>query len=234
MKPEIPRIREEPLVAQHEADSDPEALLAKIGEGRSVGKYREHEVVFSQGQRADAVFYIQEGRVKITVVSEHGKEAIVAILGDGQFFGVECLARQTLRVSTATAVAKSSIMRLEKATMIRLIHEEPLFSEKFAQHLLHRTIRAEADLVDQLFNSSERRLARVLLLLANYGGEGAPKPMLEKVTQQMLAEMIGTTRSRVSFFMNRFREAGYIDYNGRIEVHRSLLNAVLSERPKLS
>jgi len=189
--------------------------------------------VFSQGDPADAVFYIQKGKVKVTVVSEQGKEAVVAILGTNEFFGEDCLAKQTQRMSTATAMNAGVIMRLAKARFARVIHEQTAFSEMFMAHLLHRTIRAEGDLVDQLFNSSEKRLARLLLLLANYGKEGAPEPMIEKISQQTLAEMIGTTRARVSFFMNKFRKLGFIDYNGHIEVHKSLLNAVLHERPNI-
>ena len=183
---------------------------------------------------ADAMFYIQKGKVKLTVTSEQGKEAVVAILGDGDFFGEGCLAKQRHRLSTAVAMADSVIARLEKAAVVNVIHKQTEFSEMFIAHLLDRTLRAEADLVDQLFNSSEKRLARLLLLLANFGKEGAPEPLLAKISQQTLADMIGTTRSRVSFFMNKFRKLGFIDYNGRIEVHKSLLNAVLHERPKIN
>ena len=180
------------------------------------------------------MFYIQKGKVKITVTSEQGKEAVVAVLGPDEFCGEGCLTGQPLRLATATAMADCEIMRLEKATMIRVLHEEPAFSEMFVSHLLARTIRVEADLVDQLFNSSEKRLARALLLLANFGKEGEPEPILAKISQETLAEMIGTTRSRVSAFMNKFRELGLIDYNGRIEVHRSLLNVVLHEQPHIN
>ncbi|MGB8058176.1 MAG: Crp/Fnr family transcriptional regulator, partial [Pseudolabrys sp.] len=186
------------------------------------------------GTPADAVFYIQKGKVKITVVSEQGKEAVVAVLGPDEFCGEGCLTGQPLRLATATAMTDCEIMRLEKAAMIRVLHEEPAFSEMFVSHLLARTIRVEADLVDQLFNSSEKRLARALLLLANFGKEGEPEPILAKISQETLAEMIGTTRSRVSAFMNKFRELGLIDYNGRIEVHRSLLNVVLHEQPHIN
>ena len=202
--------------------------------GRSISKYRKDETVFSQGKPADAVFYIQNGKVKITVVSEQGKEAVVAVLGPDEFCGEGCLTGQPLRLATATAMADCEIMRLEKATMIRVLHEEPAFSEMFVSHLLARTIRVEADLVDQLFNSSEKRLARALLLLANFGKEGQPEPIIAKVSQETLAEMIGTTRSRVSFFMNKFRNLGLIDYNGRIEIHSSLLNVVLHEEPHIN
>ena len=190
------------------------SFLAKVGEGRSIGKYRKDQIVFSQGDPADAVFYIQKGKVKVTVVSEQGKEAVVAILGTDEFFGEGCLAGQAQRIATVTTMTDSVIVRLEKAAIVRVIHQEPAFSEMFIAHLLGRTIRVEADLVDQLFNSSEKRLARLLLLLANFGKEGKPEPMIAKISQETLAEMIGTTRSRVSFFMNKFRKLGFIDYNG--------------------
>jgi CRP-like cAMP-binding protein len=179
------------------------------------------------------VFYIQKGQVKITVVSEQGKEAIVAVLGPDEFCGEGCLTGQPRRMATATAMTECEIMRLEKATIIRVLHEEPAFSEMFVSHLLERTIRVEADLVDQLFNSSEKRLARALLLLANFGKEGRPEPIVPKISQETLAEMIGTTRARVSFFMNKFRKLGLIDYNGHLEIHSSLLNVVLHEEPHI-
>jgi CRP-like cAMP-binding protein len=213
---------------------DPKVFLATVNGGRSICKYRQNETVFSQSSSADAVFYIQKGKVKITVVSEQGKEAVVAILGPDEFCGEGCLTGQPVRLATATAMTECEIMRLEKATMIRVLHEEPAFSEMFVSHLLARTIRVEADLVDQLFNSSEKRLARALLLLANFGKEGEPEPILAKISQETLAEMIGTTRSRVSAFMNKFRELGLINYNGHIEVHRSLLNVVLHEQPHIN
>ena len=213
---------------------DPKAFLATVNGGRSMSKYRKNETVFSQSSSADAVFYIQKGKVKVTVVSEQGKEAVVAVLGPDEFCGEGCLTGQPVRLATATAMTECEIMRLEKATMIQVLHEEPAFSEMFVSHLLARTIRVEADLVDQLFNSSEKRLARALLLLANFGKEGEPEPILAKISQETLAEMIGTTRSRVSAFMNKFRELGLIDYNGRIEVHRSLLNVVLHEQPHIN
>jgi CRP/FNR family transcriptional regulator, cyclic AMP receptor protein len=212
---------------------DPKSFLAKVGEGRSIGKYRKDQVLFSQGDLADAVFYIQKGKVKVTVVSEQGKEAVVAILGPGEFFGEGCLAGQARRIANVTAMTDAVIMRLEKAAVVGVIHQEPAFSEVFIAHLLARAIRVEADLVDQLFNSSEKRLARMLLLLANFGKEGSPEPMIAKISQETLAEMIGTTRSRVSFFMNRFRKLGFIDYNGSIEVHSSLLNVVLHDTPQI-
>jgi CRP/FNR family transcriptional regulator, cyclic AMP receptor protein len=212
---------------------DPKSFLAKVGEGRSIGKYHKDQVLFSQGDLADAVFYIQKGKVKVTVVSEQGKEAVVAILGPGEFFGEGCLAGQARRIANVAAMTDAVIMRLEKAAVVRVIHQEPAFSEVFIAHLLARAIRVEADLVDQLFNSSEKRLARMLLLLANFGKEGSPEPMIAKISQETLAEMIGTTRSRVSFFMNRFRKLGFIDYNGSIEVHSSLLNVVLHDTPQI-
>jgi CRP/FNR family cyclic AMP-dependent transcriptional regulator len=212
---------------------DPKSFLAKVGEGRSIDRYRKDQIGFSQGDPADAVFYIQKGKAKVTVVSEQGKEAVVAVLGADEFFGEGCLAGQSQRIANVAAMADSVIMRLEKAAVVRVIHQEPAFSELFITHLLGRTIRVEADLVDQLFNSSEKRLARMLLLLANFGKEGTPEPMIAKISQETLAEMIGTTRSRVSFFMNKFRKLGFIEYNGGIEVHSSLLNVVLHDAPRI-
>ena len=212
---------------------NPKSFLAKIGEGRSIGKYRKEQIVFSQGDPADAVFYIQKGKVKITVVSEQGKEAVVAILGANEFFGEGCLAGQVQRIASVATLTDSVIARLEKAAIVRVIHQEPAFSEMFIAHLVGRGIRVEADLVDQLFNSSEKRLARLLLLLANFGKEGKPEPIIAKISQETLAEMIGTTRSRVSFFMNKFRKLGFIHYNGHIEVHSSLLNVVLHDEPHI-
>ncbi len=216
---------------------DTHSFLAKVGEGRSIGRYRQNQIVFSQGDPADAVFYIQKGKVKNTIVSEQGKEAVVAIFATNDFFGEGCLAGRTQRISTVTVLAESVIVRLEKAAIVRLLHQEPAFAEVFIAHLLERTIRVEADLVDQLFNSSEKRLARLLLLLANFGKEGKPEPIIAKISQETLADMIGTTRSRVSFFMNKFRKLGLIGYNGSIEggieVHSSLLNVVLHELPQI-
>jgi CRP/FNR family cyclic AMP-dependent transcriptional regulator len=213
---------------------DPRAYLAKSNGGRTISKYRKDQVVFSQGEPADAVFYIQQGKVKIAVVSERGKEAVVAVMGPDEFCGEGCLAGQPRRIATAAAMSECTIMRLEKAAILRVLHEEPAFSEMFVSHLLTRTIRVEEDLVDQLFNSSEKRLARALLLLANFGKEGRPEPIIAPVSQETLAEMIGTTRSRVSFFMNKFRKLGFIDYNGHLEVHPSLLSLVLHERPQIA
>ena len=221
------------MAAKRRQSFDPKSFLAMVGEGRSLGTYRKGQIVFSQGDPADEVFYIQKGKVKITVVSEQGKEAVVAILEADEFLGEGCLAGQTQRISSAAAMTECLIMRLEKAAVVRVIHQEPAFSEMFIAHLLGRTIRVEADLVDQLFNSSEKRLARVLLLLANFGKESKPEPIIAKISQETLAEMIGTTRSRVSFFMNKFRKLGFIHYNGGIEVHSSLLNAVLHDQPQI-
>ena len=214
---------------------DPDKFLASVGEGpsSSVLKFSKNQTVFAQGDRADAVFYIRQGKVKFSVVSEQGKEAVVAILDAGDFFGEGCLAGQTRRIATATTMTDAAVVRLEKAAVVRVIQDEPEFSEVFIAHLLGRNIRVEADLVDQLFNSSENRLARLLLLLANFGQEEEPEPMIAKISQETLAEMIGTTRSRVSHFMNKFRKLGFISYNGGIEVHRSLLNVVLHETPEI-
>ena len=212
---------------------DPRTFLAGVGEGKTISKYRKDQVVFSQGQVADSVFYIQQGKIKLTVISEQGKEAVVAILGPGHFFGEGCLNGHPLRIATTRAVEECVITRLEKATMIATIHNEPEFSELFMAYLLTRNSRIEEDLIDQLFNSSEKRLARLLLLLANFGKEGRPEPIVGTFSQETLAEMIGTTRSRVSFFMNKFRKLGFIEYNGKIEVHNSLLNMVLHEQPEI-
>ena len=221
------------MATKRRASFDPKSFLAKVGRGRSIGKYHKGQIIFSQGDPADAVFYIQKGKVKVTVVSKQGKEAIVATLGTNEFFGESCLAGQANRISTAAAIADSVIMQLEKTAIVSVIHKEPTFSELFIAHLVGRTIRVEADLVDQLFNSSEKRLARLLLLLANFGKEGKPEPIIAKISQETLAEMIGTTRSRVSFFMNKFRKLGFIHYNGGIEVHSSLLNVVLHDQPQI-
>jgi len=212
---------------------DPKLFLAKVGAGRSMAEYHKKQVVFTQSDQADAIFYIQKGKVKLTVVSDNGKEAVIAILGAGDFIGEGCLAGRSLYLGTATAMSECSIVRLQKSSMIRVLHEEPAFSELFVSYLLSRNIRIEEDLVDQLFNSSEKRLARVLLLLANFGKEGKPEPVIARISQETLAEMIGTTRSRVSFFMNKFRKLGFIEYNGEVNgglhVHSSLLNIVLHD-----
>ena len=221
------------MAIKRRASFDPKSFLAKVGEGRRIDRFGKDQIVFSQGDPADAVFYIQKGKAKVTVVSEQGKEAVVAIFGTNEFFGEGCLAGQGQRISTVTTMTDAVIMRLEKVAVVDVIHREPAFSEMFIAHLLGRTIRVEADLVDQLFNSSEKRLARLLLLLANFGKEGKPEPIIAKISQETLAEMIGTTRSRVSYFMNKFRKLGLIDYNGGIHVHSSLLNVVLHEQPQI-
>jgi CRP-like cAMP-binding protein len=208
---------------------DPKLFLAKVGKGRTISEYRKNQVVFSQGDPGDAIFYIHKGKVKLNIVSSAGKEAVIAILGPGDFLGEGCLAGRPLCLGTATAMSDCSIVRLEKLSTIRVLHEEPAFSEMFMSYLLSRNMRIEEDLVDQLFNSSEKRLARVLLLLANFGKEGKPEPVIAKISQETLAEMIGTTRSRVSFFMNKFRDLGFIEYNGELHVHSSLLNIVLHD-----
>ena len=211
-----------------------ESFLSQADGGRTKAKYRKNKIIFRQGDSADAVFYIIDGKCKVTVVSEKGKEAVVALHGKGDFFGEGCLTGQPRRLATVTAITVSEIMRLDRAIMVRALHDEPKFSELFISHLLARNVRVEADLVDQLFNSSEKRLARLLLLMANFGKEGRPEPVIAKVSQETLAEMIGTTRSRVSFFMNKFRKLGFIDYNGGLEVHSSLLNVVLHETPGIT
>jgi CRP/FNR family cyclic AMP-dependent transcriptional regulator len=213
---------------------DPRMILAKAGKGRSIIKCRKNQIIFSQGDTADAVFYIQKGKLKVAVVSDQGKEAVAAILGPDEFFGEACITGQLLRLATVSAMTESVVVRIEKDTMVQLLREQPAFSQMFTTHVLQRTMRVEADLMDQLFNSSEKRLARLLLLLANYGSEGKLEPILAKISQETLAEMVGTTRSRVSFFMNKFRKLGFIDYNGHIEVHKSLLNLVLHEHPQIN
>ena len=212
---------------------DPKAFLSKVGTGKTILKFEKNQHVFEQGDAADAVFYIQKGNVKLTVLSEHGKEAVVGILEPGQFFGEGCLNGHPLRIATTTAMTECVITSITKEAMIASLHNEPKFSELFMAYLLTRNSRVEEDLIDQLFNSSEKRLARLLLLLAHFGKEGRPQPILLDMSQETLAEMIGTTRSRVSYFMNKFRKLGLISYNGKIEVHNSLLNAVLHEKPEL-
>ena len=223
------------MVAKSRPPFNSKSFLTMVGEGRSIGEYRNDEIVFSQGDPADAVFYIQSGKVKVTVVSEQGKEAVIAMLRTNDFFGEGCLAGQARRIATVATIMDSVLARLEKAAIVRVLYQEPAFSEMFIAHLLARAIRVEADLVDQLFNPSEKRLARVLLLLANYGKDDEkPEPILAKISQETLADMIGTTRSRVSFFMNKFRKLGFIKYNGCIEVHSSLLNFVLHDEPHIN
>jgi CRP/FNR family transcriptional regulator, cyclic AMP receptor protein len=212
---------------------DAQVFLAKVGVGKTILEFHKNQKVFEQGETADTVFYIQTGKVKLTVLSDQGKEAVVAILEPKQFFGEGCMNGHKLRISTAIAIEDCVITSITKAAMIATIHNEPKFSELFMAYLLSRNSRIEEDLIDQLFNSSERRLARLLLLLANFGKEGSPQSINPNISQATLAEMIGTTRSRVSHFMNKFRKLGLISYNGHIEVHSSMLNAVLHEKPLL-
>ena len=212
---------------------DANTFLTGANGGRIIGHYRKNQIIFAQGDIAEAIFYLQTGKVKISVVSKQGKEAVVAILGAGDFFGEGCLVGQPRRSATATAMTESSIMRLRKVEVADVIHKEAAFSEMFIAHLLNRTARIESDLVDQLFNSSEKRLARVLLLLANFGKEGRADSVIAKISQEVLAEMVGTTRARVSHFMNKFRKLGLIDYNGEIHVHSSLLNMLLHDEPEI-
>ncbi len=208
---------------------DPKAFLTRIETGKTTREYRSDQVVFSQGDAADAVFYVESGKVKLTVVSTRGKEAVIGVLERGSFFGEGCLAAQPLRMSTASAMQPSSIVRVGKTTMVRVLHREPEFSELFIAYLLSRNVRIEEDLVDQLFNSSEKRLARILLLLAHFGKESKPETVIAKVSQETLAAMVGTTRSRVSYFMNRFRKLGFIHYNGGLQVHSALLTVLLRD-----
>jgi CRP/FNR family cyclic AMP-dependent transcriptional regulator len=212
---------------------EPQTFLSKVGEEKTVAEYHKGQVVFSQGSEADAVFYIQKGKIKLTIVSEQGKEAVVGILEPGHFFGEGCLNGHPLRVTTATAIEQSLITSIPKSEMIATLHDQPGFSELFIADLLSRNSRIEEDLIDQLFNSSEKRLARALLLLANFGKEATVEPITGKFSQETLAEMIGTTRSRVSFFMNKFRKLGYIEYNGKLEIRNSLLNVVLYDKPEI-
>ncbi len=208
---------------------DPKAFLATVSSGRSVATYKKNGVIFLQSSPADAVFYIQKGKIKISVASKQGKEAVVALLGPGEFFGEGCLIGQPLRLATARAMTESEVTRVGKAEMIRVLHAEPSFGELFIAHLLTRNSRVEEDLVDQLFNSSEKRLARTLLLLANFGKNGGPQPITTPISQETLAEIIGTTRPRVSHFMNKFRKLGFITYNGHLQIHSSLLSVLLRD-----
>jgi len=217
------------MEAEGKPPFDPKLFLARVGAGKTRIGLRKRQIAFSKGDPADAVFYMEKGKIELRVLSQQGKEAVLAILGVGNFFGEGCLAGQPLRMATAVAATECSVMRLEKSAMIAVLHDEPVFSALFLSYLLTRNIRIEEDLVDQLFNSSEKRLARLLLLLANFGKEGKPEPVIPKVSQETLAEMIGTTRSRVSFFMNKFRKLGFIEYNGDLRVHSSLLNMALHD-----
>ncbi|MEJ2379343.1 MAG: Crp/Fnr family transcriptional regulator [Pseudolabrys sp.] len=208
------------------------AFLATAGVGRDISRYSKKEVIFSQGDDADSVFYVKKGKVKVAVLSKDGKEAVVALLGPDEFVGEGCLLGQPKRLATASAMTECEATRVQKSEIQRVIHDEPAFSQMFVAHILARAARVEEDLVDQLFNSTEKRLARLLLLLANFGKEGRPEPILANISQEMLAEMIGTTRSRVSHFMNKFRKLGFINYNGHLEVHNSLLSVLLADQPR--
>ncbi|MHB8148314.1 MAG: Crp/Fnr family transcriptional regulator [Vulcanimicrobiaceae bacterium] len=217
------------MTVNEEQPFDSKTFLNAVGEGCTIRTYPKNSAIFDQGDPADSVFHIQGGKVKLAVVSPRGKEAIVAILSEGFFFGEGCLAGQAVRMATARAITECSIVQVDKSVMVRILHSEPGFAEQFIAHLLTRNIRIEEDLVDQLFNSSEKRLARILLLLANFGKESRPEEVIPNISQETLAEMIGTTRSRVSFFLNKFRKLGFIDYNGSIHVHTSLLNVILHD-----
>jgi CRP/FNR family transcriptional regulator, cyclic AMP receptor protein len=212
---------------------DSQAFLAKVGEGKTISIYQKDQNIFEQGDVADTIFYLQKGKIKLTVQSERGKEAVVGILEAGQFFGEGCMNGHPMRISTTTAMEDSVVTAITKRAMLAVLRGEPAFSEMFVAYLLKRNGRIEEDLIDQLFNSSEKRLARLLLLLANFGKEGNPQPIEPNISQETLAEMIGTTRSRVSFFMNKFRKLGLINYNGKIEVNSSLLSAVLHDKPEI-
>jgi CRP/FNR family cyclic AMP-dependent transcriptional regulator len=214
--------------------SGPEAIIARIDGGRSEAKYQKEQIVYSQGDPADGVFYIQSGRVKVTVVSEEGKEAVVAILPAGSFCGEESLSGHTLRISTVKALTECGLVRMAKSSIVRALHDDQEFAELFTTYLIRRNISVQEDLVDQLLNSTEKRLARLLLILANYGKEDRPDPIVPKINQETLAEMIGTSRTHVNFFMNKFRQLGLIEYNGDIKVNRSLLNMLLHEKPQIA
>jgi CRP/FNR family cyclic AMP-dependent transcriptional regulator len=217
----------------NQASFDPREFLAIVGEGKTILEFRKDQVVFAQGDAAETVFYIQKGRVKVVVISEQGKEAVVGIFGPGQFFGEGCMSGHSVRIATTTAIEDCLVTAITRPAMLAVLHDQPKFSELFIAYLLTRNSRIEEDLIDQLFNSSEKRLARLLLLLANFGKEGSPQPIVPNISQETLAEMIGATRSRVSFFMNKFRKLGFISYNGKIEVNSSLLNAVLYDKPEI-
>ncbi len=213
---------------------DSKAFLAAVGDGRTIQSYAKGSVIFAQGDSAGSVFYIQRGKVKLSIVSPRGKEAVIAILTAGAFFGEGCIAGQPVRMASAAAIVDCSLVQVQKSVMVRILHDEPEFTELFISHLLTRNIRIEEDLIDQLFNSSEKRLARILLLLANFGKDGRPEEVIPNISQETLAEMIGTTRSRVSFFLNRFRKLGFIEYNGGMHIHTSLLNVILYDNPDVN
>ncbi len=217
------------MARKQPARFNPKRFLAKVSDGKTMLTSIKRQIIFSQGDAADAVFYIYEGQIKLSTVSQEGKEAVVAILGRGNFLGEGCLAGQLVYMTTATSLENSTLVRIDKQAMIDALHNEHTFSEQFLVYLLARNIRIQEDLVDQLFNSSEKRLARVLLLMAHFGKEGTSEAIIPKISQEVLAEMIGTTRSRVSFFMNKFRKLGFLDYNGGVHVHSSLLNIVLHD-----
>ena len=227
-EPRTPR----PKAANSRKRFDAVEFFETAANGRNITKHRKSEIIFSQGDAADSVFYIKKGKIKVTVLSRQGKEAVIAILGVDEFVGEGCLAGQPKRLATASAMSECVTMRVAKTEIQRLIRVEPIFSQMFMSHILARNARVEEDLLDQLFNSTEKRLARLLLLLANFGKEGRPEPLVAKISQETLAEMVGTTRSRVSHFMNKFRESGFIDYNGHLEVHSSLLSVVLADQPR--
>jgi CRP/FNR family transcriptional regulator, cyclic AMP receptor protein len=231
----IPTRGTKPEMANRTTQSafDPKAFVATVGDGKTILEFQRDQTIFTQGDAADTIFYIQKGRVKVIVVSEQGKEAVVGIFGPNQFFGEGCMNGHSVRIATTTAMEYCLITSITKTAMLATLHDQPKFSEMFMAYLLTRNSRIEEDLIDQLFNSSEKRLARLLLLLANFGKEGSPQPISPNISQETLAEMIGTTRSRVSFFMNKFRKLGLISYNGKIEVHSSLLNAVLYDKPEI-
>ncbi len=217
------------MVGGSKASYHPDILFSDASVGAIAINFRKDQFLFAQGDPADSVFYVREGKVKVTVLSEQGKEAVIAFLAAGEFFGEGCLGGQVVRMASVVALTDGLASRLDKAAIIRKIHDDPTFSKAFTAHLLARNIRVEADLVDHLFNSSEKRLARLLLILANFGKDGRPEPIIPPISQETLAEMIGTTRSRVSFFMNKFRQMGFIDYNGHLEIHSSLLSVVLHD-----
>jgi CRP/FNR family cyclic AMP-dependent transcriptional regulator len=225
-----PRVK--PKKPKDSGQFDPAVFFETVANGRSISKHHKDEILFSQGDAADAVFYIKKGKVKVTVVSRQGKEAVIAILGSDEFVGEGCLTGQPKRLATASALSECVIMRVAKTEIQQALRDDPAFSQMFMSHILLRNARVEEDLLDQLFNSTEKRLARLLLLLANFGKEGRPEPLIAKISQETLAEMIGTTRSRVSHFMNKFRKSGFIDYNGHLEVHSSLLSVVLADQPR--
>jgi CRP/FNR family transcriptional regulator, cyclic AMP receptor protein len=221
------------LAKTRKAAFNVKTFLATVNGGRTLSTYKKNQKIFSQGEPADAVFYIQEGKVKVRVISEMGKEAVVALHGNGDFFGEGCLTGQPVRLATVVAMTKCVIMRLDKAAIVRALRDEPKFTEVFMSYLLTRKARVEEDLVDQLFNSSEKRLARALLLMANFGKEGKPQPVIAKISQETLAEIVGTTRSRVNAFMNKFRQLGFVEYNGDMKIHNSLLSVILHDTPQI-